>query len=212
MSQTRSTLLERLRAGSDRASWQEFHAAYEPLLTRYVFSQRIPPDEVPDVLQEIFAKLLQALKTFQYDPQRARFRTWLYRVARNQVHDWRRRRRRRREECYAPEQIVAVSPETEPFDWNAEHRQRVLEFALETVRDKTAPLTWICFVRHHLQRRTAAAIALETGLTENGVYSNAARVLDRVRKKCLEFDEVLAHAQPANVSQRSAAAPVCRGG
>jgi RNA polymerase sigma-70 factor (ECF subfamily) len=201
MTLTRLTLLNRLRAGVDPASWQEFHAAYEPLLQRYVASQGVPPDDVPDVVQEIFTKLLRTLKSFEYDPTRARFRTWLFRVARNQVTDWQRQRRRRREEARSPEQFVELPEDEGSFDWDAEHRQRVLEFVLETIRSESHSLSWICFAQRYLQGRTAGEISVETGLTENGVYTNAARVLMRVRNKCLQFDESLDHAESIPVSQ-----------
>ena len=80
------------------------------------------------------------------------------------------------------------------FNLDAESRTRVLEHVLETVRSHCQRQSWHCFARYHLDGCTAPVIAAETGLTVNGVYTNAARVLDRVRKQCLLLDEELDHA------------------
>lgn len=190
MPPTRATLLQRIRC-DDRASWEEFYAVYHGFLSRYATMQGVPAHEVPDVVQEIFSKLYRARQRFEYDPQRARFRTWLLRVARNQVIDWRRNRSRCREQCGDVPEYAQPRVAAEVIDWAAESRVRVLEYALERVRSDCRELTWLCFSQHHLRGRTAPEIAAETGLTVNGVYTNAARVLDRVRQKCLELDEDL---------------------
>jgi hypothetical protein len=54
---------------------------------------------------------------------------------------------------------------------------------------------------HCLQQRPAAEVAHETGLTVNGVYINASRTLERIRRKCLQFDEDLDHAPAFSLSR-----------
>jgi RNA polymerase sigma-70 factor (ECF subfamily) len=137
MPQTRPTLLQRIRRDDDRASWDEFYAVYYEFLCRYATKQGVPPHEVPDIVQEVFSKLYRARQRFEYDPQRARFRTWLLRVARNQVIDWRRSRSRRREQCREVPEIEQPPVPAENIDWAAESRIRVLEYALERVRDES---------------------------------------------------------------------------
>jgi hypothetical protein len=77
-------------------------------------------------------------------------------------------------------------------DWGPMHRDRVLSFALETVRKRSRRRTWDCFDRHVLQRRPSAEVASELGLTVNNVDVNSSRILDRVRKLCAEYLEELA--------------------
>ena len=71
------------------------------------------------------------------------------------------------------------------------HRQRTLQFAMERVRDVTAPKTWTCFEQHVLHGRSGAEVGAEVGLPANSVYVNAARVLERIREQCASYREDL---------------------
>lgn len=55
----------------------------------YAYRQVGSRETALDLTQEIFISVLRSLQT--YDPSRAAFRTWLYRVATNKVIDFRRR-------------------------------------------------------------------------------------------------------------------------
>jgi RNA polymerase sigma factor (sigma-70 family) len=197
---TRVSLLQRVRSGDHPASWEEFYSVYHPFLLRYAASRGLSEADACDVVQEIFMRLFRVLQKFQYDPRRARFRTWLKRVAQNSIRDWLRRSRRRREHLLDPRDLETPDPREAKFDWDGEHRTRIVLHALSVVRAESRPLTWKCFELHCLDGRTATDVARLTGLTANGVYINAARILARVRQKCAEFDEELSHAVASALS------------
>lgn len=191
MTDTRTSLLRRVRDPSDSASWGEFAALYEPLLMSYIRKRGLNDHDAQDVVQGIFIALLRKLPTFELDRRRGRFRTWLWQVAHNAVVDWARSRRRVqkaedqrrgqwREEANLPDE-----------DWDTMHRQRILQYVLETMREQTVPKTWACFEQHVLQNRPGAEIGAELGLPANTVYVNAARVLARVREQCTAYREDL---------------------
>lgn len=194
MTETRSSLLRRLRDPSDGDSWREFVTLYEPLLLSYVRSRGLTDEDARDVVQDILTDLLRALPRFELDRGRGRFRTWLWQITRNALAD-RARRLRRRGEAEAewrrrldPELQDSVGPERE---WLTAYRQRVLEFALVRVRAQTQPRTWSCFEEHLLRHRSSNDVAAELSLTANSVYVNASRVLARVREQCADYLEEL---------------------
>src|SRR4051794_16340254 len=94
MTETRSSLLHRLRDPADRESWGEFVALYEPLLLAYVGSKGLQESDARDVVQEVLVKLHHVLPDFQFDRARGRFRTWLWQVTSNAIADWARARKR----------------------------------------------------------------------------------------------------------------------
>jgi RNA polymerase sigma-70 factor (ECF subfamily) len=171
-------------------------ALYEPLSRAYVRLRGLGEQDVEDVVQDVLARLVRTLPQFELDRQRARFRTWLWQVCRSAFVDWARRRRRRaKAEDAWLRRLTETPPESEPdsdLEWDTLYRRRILTFALEKVRARSRPETWACFERHLLQRRPSAEVAAELGLTVNRVDVNSARVLDRVRKFCAEYLEVLA--------------------
>ena len=188
---TRTSLLRRLKDSCDERSWREFVALYEPLVLSYARRRGVGEEDARDVCQEVLASLLRSLPGFDFDPARGRFRTWLWRVTQNAIVDWvRRQARQRRAEEGWRERLEALRADLdrEPeADWDAAYRQRVLDFSLEKVRERTSPEKWACFERHILAGEPGAAVAVALGLSINLVYVNASRVLARVRDTCAEY-------------------------
>jgi RNA polymerase sigma-70 factor (ECF subfamily) len=198
MTETRSSLIRRVRDAADTRSWAEFVALYEPLLMSYVLSRGLPLDDAQDVVQDILIGLLKALPNFELDHRQGRFRTWLWQVTRNAIVSAARRKNRRGNAEGEWKRrftgVVDTPGQIEDAQWTRAYRQRVLDFALGRVREQTQPRTWACFAKHLLEGRPSAAVAAELGLTANAVYVNASRVLGRVREQCLEYLEELGDA------------------
>ena len=186
---TSSSLLRRLRNPQDQASWGEFVALYEPLLVRYVRKKGLDEHDAQDVVQGIFIALLRKLPTFELDRGKGRFRTWLWQVAHNAVVDWARSRKRAQalvEKVREGWQEGAEEPDQE---WDSELQKRVLEYAMQKVKERTNPPTWACFEQHLLKGRAGAEVGAELGLPANTVYVYAARVMARVREQCEAYLE-----------------------
>ena len=64
MVETQTALLRRLRDPEDTLSWQEFVTLYKPLLERFVAGQGLCGQDVQDVVQDIYIRLLTALPQF----------------------------------------------------------------------------------------------------------------------------------------------------
>ena len=74
-----------VRTGS-RAKADTLVRAYYDEILRFALRQITSAEDARDVTQEIFVAELRGLPGF--DPRRASFRTWLYRIASNKVIDW----------------------------------------------------------------------------------------------------------------------------
>jgi len=192
MIETRVTLIERVRDQADQAAWSEFFAAYQPLLTAYVRKQGISAHDAADVVQDVFARLVPAMAGFEYDQQRGRFRSWLWRVTHNALADWARRRAiRNRAEQEWGDRFESLANGNSNSDWDQLYRSRIIDVVLERIKASTQPATWSCFERRILAGRPAAEIAEELKITTNSVYVNASRVLARIREECAAFEEPL---------------------
>jgi RNA polymerase sigma-70 factor (ECF subfamily) len=184
MDKTRASLIQRVREQNDGQSWTEFITFYQPLLHSYVRSRGVQPAEVDNVVQEIFIRLLNALRTFQYNPNRGRFRTWLYQVTMNVIIDLARHEsgRRRAEQEWQQRFGKALVDDEPDEEWNLAHRRRALELAQEQVKAsyRDTPNTWLCYEQRYLQNRSCAEIAQELGITTNAVTQNIGRVLRKI--------------------------------
>lgn len=182
MSQTRTSLLRRVRDVQDGESWAEFVRFYEPLLRSYVRARGLPDVDAADVVQEIFIKLLRALPGFTLDRRQGRFRTWLYQVTMSAVYDHVRRRavRDRVAEEWWKNFGKEQAEEAPPEDWGRAHQRRAVELAEAEIKAATKPNTWFCYEQHFHHGRKFAEIAAELGITANAACVNAGRILEKV--------------------------------
>jgi RNA polymerase sigma-70 factor (ECF subfamily) len=180
METTSITLLELLRTPGRPDAWPRFVRLYTPLLVRWANRLQVPPDDRPDLLQEVFLALYRALPAFRHGPGRS-FRAWAYTVALNK---WREMRRKR-----VPVPLSGDDPRWgEPggndhaaeFD-EAEYRAVLVAQASRLVRAEFTEPTWRAFWATAVEGRQAAEVAGELGLTPNAVYLARSRVLARLR-------------------------------
>jgi RNA polymerase sigma-70 factor (ECF subfamily) len=178
-------LLERLRDRTDAGAWAEFVRVYQPVLRAFVRRHGVTVDEVPDVVQDIFVRLIPTLARFQFDPARGQFRTWLWRVTSNAVANWSRKRTSqvRTETTWRERRSEHACGDDGSAEHDHSHRQQLLNKVLGEVRKTTLPATWACFEGRVLLDRPAVELAVELGVSQNSVYVNASRVLAQVRKR-----------------------------
>ena len=113
--ETPRTLLRRLSeyaAGEGEAEWARFAELYEPAIREFIrlTEPTMPEADVDDLKQEVFLRVIQALRAGAYDPDRAKFRTWLSAVIRRMMIDRYRERSVRR----ATETISIEATDYEP--------------------------------------------------------------------------------------------------
>jgi RNA polymerase sigma-70 factor (ECF subfamily) len=186
--QTRVSLLARVRDPADREAWRRFFEAYLPVVYHLARRKGLQDADASDVAQEVMIRVARAIRGFEYSPERGRFRDWLYRVTSNAVASHHRGDRREArgvggEDGDANIQLAAAAPDAE---WIDEFNQQVLRVALERTRPHFQPATWRAFELAYFDRRPAAEVARETGLSIGAVHVAKSRVSKRLR------DEVMA--------------------
>lgn len=192
MDSTRISLLIRVRDLADGRSWDEFDAIYRPLIFRYLRRLGLGAFDADELTQEVFSRLMRKLPTFELNREKARFRTFLWKVTYNALVDRARRQKVRDEaekqwvrEFRDPDESIRRKHEEE---WVLMHRRRLLKRVLPWVQARTSATAWACFQGRMLQDRPAAEIAAELSLNRNSVYVHAHRVLERIRDRCAEIE------------------------
>ncbi|HJZ55649.1 MAG TPA: sigma-70 family RNA polymerase sigma factor, partial [Gemmataceae bacterium] len=161
----------------------------EPVLRAFLRRQGVAGADVPDLVQDVFARLVPALARFEFDPSRGRFRTWLWRITRNAAANWSRKQanRARAEAAWCRHQ-PAEAAETDTWqEWEQVRLRQILDQVLAEVCDATMSATWACFEGRVLRDRPAGELASELGVSPNVVYVNACRVRARLRKQCTRY-------------------------
>lgn len=81
--QTRVSLLQRAREGQSDMAWEELLGFYEPFVAKVLGSMGFRGADLEDAQQQVSLRLWKGLKSYERDPERARFRTWFARLIRN---------------------------------------------------------------------------------------------------------------------------------
>jgi RNA polymerase sigma-70 factor (ECF subfamily) len=192
VSQTRLSLLVRVRDLGDGRSWGEFHAIYRPLIFGYLRGLGLKEHDADELTQEVFCRLMAILPAFELDQQRGRFRTYLWKLTYNTLvarARWKKVRDRAEEEWVRRFSEVDESESRKLEEsWILRHRRRILDVVLPRVRARASPTAWACFEGRLVKRQPAAEIAARLGITSNAVYVYASRVLQDVRRRCAEIE------------------------
>jgi RNA polymerase sigma-70 factor (ECF subfamily) len=191
-----STHLSLLRAlgeeGRREDAWAVFQAGYREVILGWGQCQGLDHHAAEDLTQEILIKLLEALPRHEHNPDRGRFRSWLKTVVHHVLAD-RRRRQRRRPEVGGAGGSTALdrlgqlpSPEAvEELSVAVERRTAAWEVGvLDRVRARVEPTSWAAFCGRMIERRPAAEVASELGLTVGAVYKAAERIKRMVIQEC----------------------------
>jgi RNA polymerase sigma-70 factor (ECF subfamily) len=174
--------LEQLRQHpEDAEAWRRFDALYRPLLASWLRRHAIQDADREDLLQEILAAVVREMPTFEYDPARGRFRSWLRAILANRLrHYW---RSRPAEGGYYQAVLDQLEDDHSSLarTWDQEHDRHVLARLLDLVRPEFEESTWQAFRLVTLESREVGAAAEQLRLSPNAVKLAKSRVLRRLR-------------------------------
>jgi RNA polymerase sigma factor (sigma-70 family) len=179
---TRPSLLIRIRDPQDRDAWEVFVDTYVPLIYGYARRVGLQDADAADISQEVLSEVARCIRSFEYQPDRGRFRDWLGTLVRRKVSRFLKKKAREPSAAAAGQ---AFEPEPGPADagWTDAFNARILAAALDRARPHFEPATWRAFERVWLEDRRAGDVAAELELPIEKVYTAKSRVLKRLEEE-----------------------------
>lgn len=183
---TSISLLYALSSKEDQLSWQRFVSTYEPMLHRWLRLRGLPEHLIPDVVGDVYLKLVGQMSSFVYD-QRRSFRGWLRTVAENAATDVQKRAHRRYEflvdfkspaiasRCIDDFQRLAQEPLDEFVD-EMDNRLRIANAIVRRVKAKISPNTWKAFYLTEIEGNSCEDVAMKLRMKSSSVYVARFRV------------------------------------
>jgi RNA polymerase sigma-70 factor (ECF subfamily) len=188
----------RIRDSADAEAWRQFADLYARVIYGYCRRRGLQDADAADVTQEVLAQVARSIRTFEYSPERGRFRGWLGTVTHSKIERFRRKASLvGRGATSDPASRAAVTPidETESAgtdpEWIDEFNAEVLHAALERIRPEFEPQTWRAFELTWIENRSPQDAAREIGCRVHAIYVTKSRVLGRLREEVAAIAEDL---------------------
>ena len=188
--ETRASLIIRLPGGADLEAWREFTEIYEPFVYRFARRRGLQDADAREVVQEVFLGVSRAVRDFEPDQRRARFRTWLFRIAKNQLLTLLRKRRESMLDSGGWNELGAELEEASPVDLEEEqaYRQEVFRWACARVQKTVKPANWDAFWESSVMGRDIEEVAAQLELPKGAVYVARSRVIKKMRDEIARFE------------------------
>lgn len=211
MRSTPQALLSRVRNPNDHEAWREFDAHYRDLLINFCRRRGFSHVDAEDLVQGVFISLSRSLPQFIYDPNRGRFRDYLFKCVRNAIFQWSARPDRRAEPLVPDREAddswtvtrSTDSPSREPENpngdgslarvWEEEWVAHHYRLAMRTIRT-TFDERSLAIFEQSIAGQGIADLAAELGMTEQAVRKVRQRIRERmeelIAQQIREEDEV----------------------
>jgi RNA polymerase sigma factor (sigma-70 family) len=180
---TRSTLLVRLKDLDNQRAWQEFFDVYWTFLFNFARRAGLNESDAEEVVMDTVETVARKIEDFEYNRQTGRFKSWLLTIVRFKLGDRFRKRKRQAErgeiiplDEAAENQIsVAVDTDLEKI-WDAEWQKRMVDMALERVKQLVGYKQYQIFHCYVIQEQKAEEVAAFLEVTKAQVYVAKNRV------------------------------------
>jgi RNA polymerase sigma-70 factor (ECF subfamily) len=187
-SQTRLSLVVRLKNAQDHEAWTEFMAIYEPLILRLMVRQGLQESDARDACQQVLQAVARDISQWKPDGNQASFRRWLSRIARNRAVKFlvKERKTPRAAGGSGAQNLLEGQPDAAVSleeAYEREFQRQLLLRAADQVRPEFRESTWAAFWETCVESRPIAEVAAELGTSVGNVYVARSRVIARLRKK-----------------------------
>lgn len=163
-----------------------------PLIFGFCMKRGLKQTDAADVAQEVMRSISLALKKGQYDPDRGKFRAWLFTSVRNAISTYYRKLARvplTPGETTLMENVNSTPGDDEHLKWERDYQSQLLAWAIEKIRPEFADRVWRAFEATAIEDLPAKVISKEISMTPNAVWVARHRVMKRLKEKVHSIDE-----------------------
>ena len=184
---TSKTLLDKIASG-DEISWDEFYQKYSPIVKALAVYKGLSGTDADDVCQQVMMQFFKQSKTFKFDPDIARFRTYFGRIVNAKIINYFRRKENK--EIFVDDVMldIPVDPEIEAI-YMSEWRKTLLIEAQQKLKERVAPETYQAYELYAIQNRPVKKVAEYLDCSENQVYQAKKRCFAMMREILLAMNE-----------------------
>ena len=179
----------RARDTTDHAAWVEFASVYRPAICRFARQRGLQEADAEDLAQNVLAAVADRISEWEPDANRARFRTWLSRVAMNQTITMFRRRKADVARGGTTAVTALQNQQDESTDLEMNYRREAFRLVARKVRTEFEEATWQAFWMTAVDGVAIEETATSLGRSVGSVYTARSRIVRRLQELAKDFDE-----------------------
>ncbi|MCA9042264.1 MAG: sigma-70 family RNA polymerase sigma factor [Planctomycetaceae bacterium] len=192
---TSGTLLLRLRDLDNQSAWEEFLDHYGPRIFAWAKNRGLQESDATDITQEVLARFIQAIRSFEYDPRKGSFRGWLKTVTHNTIATFQKSNSKpgRGSGDSQIQRILNSIEGEEAIDSLAQLLEKEMEYELlreaeDRVQLRVHPKTWLAYTLSVRDQLSAAEVSQKLDISVSEVYVSKSRVIKQLKEEVRKLD------------------------
>ena len=175
-------------------TWNRLVRLYTPLVYHWCQKLDVRPDDIPDVVQEVFKSVAENIGKFQKDKSQGSFRGWLRVITRRKAIDLYRKKEKEPQGEGGTEAFHKLqefpSPDVDDEEQEGPKEQSIFyNHALELIREEFKDSTWQAFWGVVVDGRMTKDVAVDLNVSGGSVRVAKCRVLQRLRQVLGEMSD-----------------------
>lgn len=179
---TRVSLLMRLRDSTNHEAWGEFVLVYSPAIYRFARKRGLQHSDAQDLAQNVLSAVAERVAEWKPDADRARFRTWLARIASNQTITMFRRGKPDAARGGTTAVAVLSGLEDPATDLELNCRREAFRVLARKVRAEFEEATWQAFWMTAVEGASVEEAACSLGRSAGAIYTARSRIIRRLQE------------------------------
>ena len=182
--ETRSSLINRLKATINGESWEVFFDTYGKLIFNVARRAGLSEADAQDIVQETIVKVHTSLDRFQYDRNRGSFKGWLHSVTRSRLAEHFKKQQKRLP-LNQPFNDTTDEPTADISDpkgleleriWDEEWHKNLIDSSLTRIKRIVSPKQFQIFKCYCIDEWTVTEICKALNVNSAQVYMAKQRV------------------------------------
>jgi|TARA_B100000959_G_scaffold182154_1_gene190445 RNA polymerase sigma-70 factor (ECF subfamily) len=182
--ETRSSLINRLKATINGKSWEDFFQTYWELIFNVARRAGLSEADAQDIVQETIVKVHKSLDRFQYNRNRGSFKGWLCSVTRSRLAEYFKKKQKRLP-LNQPFDDLIGDPAAEVADpkgleleriWDEEWQKNIIQTALKRLKQTVSPKQFQIYKCHCIDEWSVKEVCKALNVNRAQVYMAKQRV------------------------------------
>lgn len=161
----------------DNQAWDEFYQKYRAMIYGIGIARNLSPNECEDLLQEVALICCKKLQTFVYNPDKCRFRSFLYKIAENVAFNL-GRKQKKNATIQISEDYKSI-PELD-IKFMQEYEQFLLERSFLILKNSISSESYLAFDMLFRQELPIKEVVAQTGMSAGALYTLKHRCLKKL--------------------------------